>query len=164
HPSVVDTLNEYACRPDTHAYQNSRGILPLLEAIAGWYDRWYGVSLDPNAHVLPLIGSKEGIVHVCMTYLQEGDEALFPNPGYPAYAAAVRLSGATGIPYRMEEKQGWLTNLDEVAKHDLSNVKMMWLNYPHMPTGTAATAAFFNEVVAFAKQHRILLCHDNPYS
>ncbi|MGV3762406.1 pyridoxal phosphate-dependent aminotransferase [Parapedobacter sp.] len=164
HPTVIETLNEYASRPDTHAYQNYKGILPLRQAVAAWYNRWYGVSLDPNANVLPLIGSKEGIVHVCMTYLQEGDEALFPNPGYPAYAAAVRLSGATGIPYRLEEKHGWLPNLDELAKQDLSKVKIMWLNYPHMPTGTPATAAFFKEVVAFAKQYNILLCHDNPYS
>ncbi|MEC3879928.1 pyridoxal phosphate-dependent aminotransferase [Parapedobacter sp. 10938] len=164
HPDVIETLNEYASRPDTHAYQNYKGILPLREAMADWYRNWYGVSLDPNANVLPLIGSKEGIVHVCMTYLQEGDEALFPNPGYPAYAAAVRLSGATGVPYRLEEKQGWLPNLDELAKRDLSKVKLMWLNYPHMPTGTPATTSFFNEVVAFAKQHHILLCHDNPYS
>jgi len=164
HPTVIDALNTYATRPDTHAYQNYKGILPLRQAIADWYRNWYGVSLDPNVNVLPLIGSKEGIVHVCMTYLEEGDEALFPNPGYPAYAAAVRLSGATGIPYRLEEKQGWLPNLDELARRDLSKVKMMWLNYPHMPTGTPATSAFFNEVVAFAKQHEILLCHDNPYS
>ncbi len=164
HPSVIDTLHAYASQPDTHGYQNYKGILPLRQAIANWYSDWYGVSLDPNIHVLPLIGSKEGIVHVCMTYLQEGDEALFPNPGYPAYSAAVRLSGATGIPYELEEKNGWLPDLDELAKQDLSNVKMMWLNYPHMPTGTSATAAFFKEVVAFAKQYHILLCHDNPYS
>ena len=164
HPEVIETLHEYASRPDTHAYQNYRGIPQLRQAIADWYHTWYGVTIAPNAHVLPLIGSKEGIVHVCMTYLQEGDEALFPNPGYPAYAAAIRLSGATGIPYRLEEKNGWLPNLDELSKRDLSRVKMMWLNYPHMPTGTPATAAFFNEVVAFAKQHQLLLCHDNPYS
>lgn len=164
HPEVIETLHEYASRPDTHAYQNYRGILPLRQAIADWYGTWYGVPLDPNAHVLPLIGSKEGIVHVCMTYLQEGDEALYPNPGYPAYAAAVRLSGATGVPYRLEEKNGWFPDLDDLSKRDLTRVKMMWLNYPHMPTGTPATSSFFNEAVAFAKQHELLLCHDNPYS
>lgn len=164
HPTVIDTLHTYATRPDTHAYQNYKGILPLRQAIADWYRDWYGVSLDPNTNVLPLIGSKEGIVHICMTYLQEGDEALFPNPGYPAYAAAVRLSGATGVPYELEEKNDWLPDLDRLAKRDLTKVKLMWLNYPHMPTGTPATAAFFDEVVAFAKQHNILLCHDNPYS
>ncbi len=164
HPDVVDTLHAHATRPDTHAYQNYRGILPLRQAMADWYSRWYGVSVNPDTQVLPLIGSKEGIVHVCMTYLQEGDEALFPNPGYPAYAAAVRLSGATGIPYDLVEENSWLPDLEALAKRDLTHVKMMWLNYPHMPTGTPATAAFFGEVVAFAKRHNILLCHDNPYS
>lgn len=164
HPSVIETLNKNAALPDTHAYQNYKGVLPLRQAMADWYKRYYGVLLDPNRNVLPLIGSKEGIVHVCMTYLQEGDEALFPNPGYPAYAAAVRLSGATGIPYTLTEQNKWLPDLDKLANTDLSKVKLMWLNYPHMPTGSIATASFFQEAVAFAKQHHILLCHDNPYS
>lgn len=164
HPSVIETLYEYASRPDTHAYQNYQGILPLRQAIADWYGRYYGVSLDPNQNVLPLIGSKEGIVHICMTYLAEGDEALFPNPGYPAYSAAIRLSGATGIPYTLTPENNWLPDLDALAKTDLSRVKLMWLNYPHMPTGAMATESFFKEIVAFATQHNILLCHDNPYS
>ncbi len=164
HPSVIETLYEYASLPNTHAYQNYKGILPLREAIADWYNRYYGVSLDPNTNVLPLIGSKEGIVHICMTYLAEGDEALFPNPGYPAYSAAVRLSGATGVPYTLVPENDWLPDLDALAKTDLSRVKLMWLNYPHMPTGAAAKVSFFAEIVAFAKQHNILLCHDNPYS
>jgi len=164
HPSVIETLHEHALMPHTHAYQNYRGILPLRRAIADWYSRFYSVSLDPNTNVLPLIGSKEGIVHICMTYLAEGDEALFPNPGYPAYAAAIRLSGATGVPYLLTAENGWLPDLDALAKTDLSRVKLMWLNYPHMPTGAAANTSFFKEVVQFAKQHHILLCHDNPYS
>ncbi len=164
HPSVVETLNEYASLPNTHAYQNYKGILPLRQAIADWYDRYYGVLLDPNTNVLPLIGSKEGIVHICMTYLEEGDEALLPNPGYPAYAAAVRLSGARGIPYTLSSKNNWLPDLDALAKRDLSKVKIMWLNYPHMPTGADASVAFFKDIVGFAKQYDILLCHDNPYS
>lgn len=164
HPSVVETLHEYASLPNTHAYQNYKGVLPLRQAIADWYNRYYGVLLDPNINVLPLIGSKEGIVHICMTYLAEGDEALFPNPGYPAYSAAVRLSGATGIPYTLIPENNWLPDLDALAKTDLSRVKLMWLNYPHMPTGAPARESFFKEIVAFAKQHNILLCHDNPYS
>src|SRR5690606_13456665 len=164
HPSVVETLHEYASLPHTHAYQNYRGILPLRQAIADWYARYYGVLLDANKNVLPLIGSKEGIVHICMTYLTEGDEALFPNPGYPAYSAAVRLSGATGIPYTLTPENDWLPDLDALAKTDLSRVKLMWLNYPHMPTGAPAKISFFKEIVDFAKQHNILLCHDNPYS
>lgn len=164
HPSVIETLHEYASLPHTHAYQNYQGILPLRQAIADWYGRYYGVSLDPSENVLPLIGSKEGIVHICMTYLAEGDEALFPNPGYPAYSAAVRLSGATGISYTLTPENNWLPDLDALAKTDLSRVKLMWLNYPHMPTGSMATDSFFKEIVAFATQHNILLCHDNPYS
>lgn len=164
HPAVIETLHEYASLTSTHAYQNYRGVLPLRAAMADWYRTHYQVSLDPNRHVLPLIGSKEGIVHTCMTYLQEGDEALFPNPGYPAYAAAIRLSGATGISYTLDARNSWLPDLDALAQRDLSKVKLMWLNYPHMPTGATATAAFFSEAVAFARQHNILLCHDNPYS
>lgn len=164
HPTVISTLHENASLPNTHGYQNYRGALPLRQAIADWYNHFYGVSVDPEKQVLPLIGSKEGIVHVCMTYLEEGDEALFPNPGYPAYASAIRLSGATGIPYRLDEQQGWLPDLDTLAKGDLSKVKLLWLNYPHMPTGVRAPKSFFDEAVSFAKQHQILLCHDNPYS
>ncbi|WP_257656390.1 pyridoxal phosphate-dependent aminotransferase [Parapedobacter lycopersici] len=164
HPSVIQTLSEYAEQPNTHGYQNYRGIPALRQAIGDWYSRYYGVSLDPAKEILPLIGSKEGIVHVCMTYLQAGDEALIPNPGYPTYASAVRLSEATAIPYTLDAGRNWLPDLDVLAKLDLSRVKLMWLNYPHMPTGAAAPASFFGELVAFAKQHQILLCHDNPYS
>ncbi|EEI89772.1 aminotransferase, class I/II [Sphingobacterium spiritivorum ATCC 33300] len=114
--------------------------------------------------ILPLIGSKEGIVHICMTYLQEGDEVLIPNPGYPAYAAAVRLSGATAVPYTMTEENDWLPNLNELEQTDLSKVKIMWINYPHMPTGSKATTSFFEAVIAFGKKYNILICHDNPYS
>jgi len=164
HPSVIDALHRFASQPNTHGYQNYRGILSLRTAMADWYQRYYDVTLDPNTQVLPLIGSKEGIVHVCMTYLETGDEALFPDPGYPAYAAAVRLSGATGVPYALHAENGWLPDLDRLARQDLSRVKLMWLNYPHMPTGTLAPYTFFEELVAFAREHQILLCHDNPYS
>lgn len=164
HPSVIDTLVEYASKPTTHAYQSYRGVPALRQAIAAWYDTHYGVSLNPDTQVLPLIGSKEGIVHICMTYLQEGDSVLVPNPGYPTYASAVRLSGATVIPYSLSEENGWFPNLDKLEQEGLSNVKMMWINYPHMPTGAAATPAFFKRIVDFARKHQILLCHDNPYS
>ena len=164
HPTVIQTLHEYAALPHTHAYQNYKGIPALRQAITGWYKRYYGVSLNPDTNVLPLIGSKEGIVHTCMTYLQDGDEALIPNPGYPTYSSAVRLSGAMGVPYTLTPENNWMPDLDALAKKDLSRVKLMWLNYPHMPTGTAATETFFREAVAFAKQYGILLCHDNPYS
>ncbi|GAA3939827.1 aminotransferase class I/II-fold pyridoxal phosphate-dependent enzyme [Chitinophaga oryziterrae] len=164
HPSVIAALNEQAQKPDTHAYQGYKGIPALRQAIASFYKRYYRVELDPEKEVLPLIGSKEGIMHICMTYLQEGDEALVPNPGYPTYRSAVNLSGATVVDYDLEEKNGWLPDLDALAKKDLSKVKLMWVNYPHMPTGARFNAAFAEKLVQFAQQHNILICHDNPYS
>lgn len=164
HPSVIAALHEYAQKPDTHAYQGYKGIPALRKAMADWYQRFYGVSLEPEKEVLPLIGSKEGIMHICMTYLQEGDEALVPNPGYPTYRSAVNLSGATVVDYDLEEKNGWLPDLDALAKRDLSKVKLMWVNYPHMPTGARFNEAFALKLIAFAKEHNILICHDNPYS
>lgn len=164
HPSVIAALHEYAQRPDTHAYQGYKGIPAIRKAMADWYQRFYGVALDPEKEVLPLIGSKEGIMHICMTYLQEGDEALVPNPGYPTYRSAVNLSGATVVDYDLEEKNGWLPDLDALAKRDLSKVKLMWVNYPHMPTGARFNEEFARKLVAFAEQHNILICHDNPYS
>lgn len=164
HPSVIAALHEYAQKPDTHAYQGYKGIPALRKAMADWYQRFYGVSLDAEKEVLPLIGSKEGIMHICMTYLQEGDEALVPNPGYPTYRSAVNLSGATVVDYDLEEKNGWLPDLDALAQRDLSKVKLMWVNYPHMPTGARFNEAFAAKLIAFAQQHNILICHDNPYS
>lgn len=164
HPTVIETLNKYASLPNAHAYQSYKGMPALRSAIASWYNRYYAVHLNPDTEILPLIGSKEGIMHICMTYLQEGDEALIPNPGYPTYSSAVRLAGASGVQYELEERNGWLPDLDALGKRDLSKVKLMWINYPHMPTGAKANRDFFERLIAFAKAHRILLCHDNPYS
>lgn len=164
HPDVIATLHEYAAKDEGHGYQNYKGVLPLRQAMCDWYARYYGVSLDPNSEILPLMGSKEGILHICMTYLEDGTEALIPNPGYPTYSSAVRLSGAMAVPYVLKEQNGWLPDLDVLAKSDLSRVRVMWLNYPHMPTGARAPQSFFEEIVAFAKENQILLCHDNPYS
>lgn len=164
HPSVIEALTENAHRPDTHAYQGYKGIPALRQAMASWYQRYYSVTLDPEKEVLPLIGSKEGIMHICMTYLQEGDEALVPNPGYPTYRSAVNLSGATVRDYDLEEKNGWLPDLDALAKTDLSKVKLMWVNYPHMPTGARFNTTFAEKLIRFANDHNILICHDNPYS
>jgi aspartate/methionine/tyrosine aminotransferase len=164
HPSVIAALNEYAQKPNTHAYQGYKGIPALRNAMAAWYQRFYNVALDPDTEVLPLIGSKEGIMHLCMTFLQEGDEALLPNPGYPTYRSAVQLSGATVVDYDLEEKNGWLPDLDALSKKDLGRVKLMWVNYPHMPTGAVTNNAFAKELIAFARRHNILICHDNPYS
>lgn len=164
HPSVIAALHEYAQQPGTHAYQGYKGIPALRKAMAAWYSRYYGVTLDADTEVLPLIGSKEGIMHICMTYLQEGDEALVPNPGYPTYRSAVQLSGATVVDYDLFAENGWLPDLEALGRKDLSRVKLMWVNYPHMPTGAAASADFARQLVAFARRHNILICHDNPYS
>jgi aspartate/methionine/tyrosine aminotransferase len=164
HPDVIRVLSEQAAAPNTHGYQNYKGAPALRQAMADWYQQYYQVVLDPNTEILPLIGSKEGIVHICMTYLQEGDEVPLPNPGYPAYSSAVRISGASSIPYSLSEDNDWLPDLAELEKSDLSKVKMMWINYPHMPTGTLAKEGFFEEIIAFGRKHNILICHDNPYS
>ncbi|MGN6509909.1 MAG: pyridoxal phosphate-dependent aminotransferase [Chitinophaga sp.] len=164
HASVTAALNEHAAKPNTHAYQGYKGIPALRQAIAGWYGRYYNVPLNPDTEVLPLIGSKEGIMHICMTFLQEGDEALIPDPGYPTYRSAVQLSGATPVTYTLSAANDWQPDLDALEKRDLSNVKLMWVNYPHMPTGAAAKKETFEKLVAFAARHHILLCHDNPYS
>ncbi|WP_286858048.1 MULTISPECIES: pyridoxal phosphate-dependent aminotransferase [Sphingobacterium] len=164
HPEVIATLNENAQLPNVHGYQNYKGAPALRQAVADWYQRYYQATFNPNTEILPLIGSKEGIVHICMTYLQEGDQALIPNPGYPAYAAAVRLSGAEAITYKLTQEKNWLIDFNELRKQDLSQVKLMWINYPHMPTGASASDAFYGELIAFAKEYNILICHDNPYS
>lgn len=164
HPEVIKVLSEQAAQNNTHGYQNYKGAPVLRQAMADWYARYYGVTLDSNTEILPLIGSKEGIVHICMTYLQEGDEVLIPNPGYPAYTSAVRVTGATPTPYALALENNWLVDFEELEKRDLSNVKMMWINYPHMPTGALANKEFFEKVIAFGKKHNILICHDNPYS
>ena len=164
HPDVIKVLSEQASLDNTHGYQNYKGAPALRQAMADWYQRYYEVKLDANTEILPLIGSKEGIVHICMTYLQEGDEVLIPNPGYPAYTSAVRITGATPVPYTLTQENNWLVDFEALEKLDLSKVKMMWINYPHMPTGALANKEFFEKVIAFGKKHNILICHDNPYS
>ena len=141
HPSVVDELHAAALRPDTHAYQSYKGSPVLRQAIADWYRTSYGVPLDPDREILPLIGSKEGIMHVCMTFLNEGDEALVPNPGYPTYRSAVQLAGARPLDYELKAEGGWMPDLQALEAMDLSRVKLMWVNYPHMPTGAVADSA-----------------------
>lgn len=164
HPEVIRTLQEAAARPDTHAYQNYKGAPVLRKAMADWYATWYKVSLDPDSEILPLIGSKEGIMHICMTYLNEGDKALIPDPGYPTYSSAVRLAGGIPVPYALTQARGWEPDWDALEAMDLKNVKLMWVNYPHMPTGQKASKALFEKLVDFGRRHGILICHDNPYS
>lgn len=163
-PDVIEELNQQSLLDNNHAYQSYNGLLELRQAFADWYQRYFNVKLNPNTEILPLIGSKEGIMHISMTYLEEGDEVLIPNPGYPAYSAVANLTGATIREYELREENGWLPDLKALAKTDLSKVKLMWVNYPHMPTGKNAPLSFFEELVAFAKTHHILLCNDNPYS
>jgi aspartate/methionine/tyrosine aminotransferase len=164
HPEVIKVLQDEVIKPNVHGYQSYKGAEALRNAVAGWYKRWYGVELNPASEVLPLIGSKEGIMHICMTYLNEGDVALIPNPGYPTYRSAVQLAGGRCMEYNLKEENSWLIDFDELEQEDLSEVKIMWVNYPQMPTGQLPTKPFFERLVAFGKKHNILICHDNPYS
>lgn len=164
HPDVIAVLQSEAAKPNTHAYQSYKGSPVFRKAIAEWYAKWYSVSLNPDTEILPLLGSKEGIMHICMTYLNEGDEALIPDPGYPTYSSAVRLAGGKPVSYPLTEENGWEPDLEGLEKTDLSKVKLMWVNYPHMPTGQMAGPDLFARLIAFAHKHQILLCHDNPYS
>ncbi|HTR28934.1 MAG TPA: aminotransferase class I/II-fold pyridoxal phosphate-dependent enzyme [Puia sp.] len=166
HPEVIRTLQEESARPNVHGYQSYKGSPILRKAVAAWYRQWYRVDLDPDTEILPLIGSKEGIMHICMTYLDEGDAALLPNPGYPTYRSAVKLAGGTGIDYTLSGDNDWLPDFDELDRlaGTHGRVKLMWVNYPHMPTGKLPDGSLFEKLVAFGKKHGILICHDNPYS
>jgi LL-diaminopimelate aminotransferase len=164
HPDVIKVLQDEAAKLNTHAYQSYKGSPILRNAVADWYNTWYGVSLHADTEILPLIGSKEGIMHICMTYLNEGDEALIPNPGYPTYKSAVTLAGGICVDYDLAEENNWLPDFDALEKTDLSKVKLMFVNYPHMPTGQLPTNDVFEKIIAFAKAKNILVVHDNPYS
>jgi LL-diaminopimelate aminotransferase len=164
HKSVIEVLHNESIKSNTHAYQSYKGSPVLRNAIAKWYKQWYDVDLIPDKEILPLIGSKEGIMHICMTYLNEGDSALVPNPGYPTYRTAIQCAGATPIAYHLKEENNWLPDFEEIEKQDLSNVKLMWVSYPHMPTGKLPTDGLFEQLIDFAKKYSILICHDNPYS
>ena len=164
HPAVLEALQNGAAQPKAHGYQSYTGIPALREAWAVWYSQFYGVALNPDNQILPLIGSKEGIVHVAMAFLEPGDVALVPNPGYPAYSAATQLAGASVQLYDLSESSGWLPDLKQLESTDLSQVKLMWVNYPHMPTGEPGSADVFQMLVDFGKKHNILIVNDNPYS
>ncbi|MCU0335484.1 MAG: aminotransferase class I/II-fold pyridoxal phosphate-dependent enzyme [Chitinophagaceae bacterium] len=164
HPDVIKVLQEESARPNVHAYQSYKGSPVLRQAIAAWYQRWYGVQLNADTQILPLIGSKEGIMHICMTYLNEGDAALVPNPGYPTYRSAVKLAGADCIDYELTEANEWQPDWQALESMDLTKVKLMWVNYPQMPTGQVPQREVFEKLIDFGKRHDILICHDNPYS
>ena len=144
HPDVIKTLQEESAKPNVHAYQNYKGSPILRNAFANWYKQWYNVDLNADTEILPLIGSKEGIMHICMTYLNEGDEVLVPNPGYPTYRSAVQLAGGICVDYELKEANNYYPDFDALEKKDLSKVKLMWVNYPQMPTGQPASKKYLN--------------------
>ncbi|MDQ3015996.1 MAG: aminotransferase class I/II-fold pyridoxal phosphate-dependent enzyme [Bacteroidota bacterium] len=164
HPDVIQTLNEESQKGNVHGYQSYNGILTLRIAMSDWYHRWYGVALNPDTEILPLMGSKEGILHICMTYLNDGDQVLIPNPGYPTYQSAVKLAGGVCMEYELKSENGFVPDFDLLEKSNLNNVKIMFVNYPHMPTGQLPTKKLFEDIVAFGIKHHILMIHDNPYS
>ncbi len=164
HTAVIETLQNSAGHSKAHGYQSYTGIPALREAWAAWYDRYYGVRLNADNEILPLIGSKEGIVHIAMAFLEPGDVALVPNPGYPTYRAASLLAGAEVRYYDLKEETDWLPDLEQLEQSDLSLVKILWVNYPHMPTGAPGSEAIFQQLVDFGKRHNVLVVNDNPYS
>src|SRR5688572_2778289 len=166
HPDVIKVLQEESVKPNVHAYQSYKGSPILRKAMSDWYQNWYGVTLNPDTEILPLIGSKEGIMHICMTYLNDGDEVLVPNPGYPTYRSAVKLAGGICVDYDLKEETNWEPDFDALDKQVKASgkIKLMWINYPEMPVGKLPSADLFEKTVAFGKKHDILICHDNPYS
>ena len=161
---TIEALCQHARRADEHGYQPYVGIPELRQGFAGWYKRWYGVELDPRTEIQPLIGSKEGILHISLAFLNPGDGVLVPNPGYPTYSSVSKLVEANLIPYDLKEELGWQPDFEELEKMDLTNVKLMWTNYPNMPTGANASRELYERLVAFGRKHGIVVCNDNPYS
>ena len=161
---VIDALKNTAENQQSHGYQNYQGIPEFRSSIANFYAREYGVTLNPNKEILPMMGSKEGIMHLSMTFLNPGDEVLIPNPGYPTYTSVTNLLDAKPIYYSLDLGKAGRPNLEDLESRDLSKVKIMWINYPHMPTGATGSRQILEELVVFAKKHEIVLLHDNPYS
>jgi len=161
---VVEKLVQGAENPDNHAYQSYKGIPELREAFAAWYEKYYHVALDPVTEIQPLAGSKEGILLLSLAFLNRGDKVLVPNPGYPTYSSATLLAEAEIIPFDLKENNGWRPDFEALEAMDLNGVKMMWVNYPNMPTGACADMALYKRLVEFGQKHRILICNDNPYS
>ena len=163
-PEVIDALCDCARKPGTHGYQSYIGLPELREAMARWYKDWYGVQLDPASEIQPLMGSKEGILLLSLAFLNPGDKVLVPNPGYPTYTSATLMCEAELVKYDLVEADGWYPDFEALEKMDLRGVKLMWVNYPNMPTGAPARREVFEKLVDFARRHRILLVNDNPYS
>lgn len=164
HEDVIKTLGEEAAKSDAHGYQPYVGLPQLREAFASWYDRFYNVTLNPKSEIQPLIGSKEGILHTTLAFVNPGDGVLVPNPGYPTYTSVSRLAEAEIYTYDLTEDGGWEPNFEELEKLPLDKIKLMWANYPHMPTGKCASLELFQKLVDFGKKHNIVIVNDNPYS
>ena len=162
--NTIDALNLSSNKKGHHGYQSYRGIAELRTAIADWQKSVFNITVDANSEILPLMGSKEGIVHVLNAFINPGDEVLVPNPGYPSYTAAALLAGGKVRNYNLVEQNNWLIDVNELEKQDLSKVKLMWVNYPHMPTGVKGSIEMFKSLVELAYKHNFLLCNDNPYS
>jgi aspartate/methionine/tyrosine aminotransferase len=163
-PNTVSVLAAEAAKSSAHGYQSYAGAAALRKAFADWYLKYFKVKLDWESEILPLIGSKEGIMHISMAWVNPGDVVLVPDPGYPTYSSVTALTGGTVKTYDLTEDKGWLPDLEKLEDSDLSGVKLMWINYPHMPSGANADRKTFEKLVAFADRHSILLCNDNPYS
>ena len=161
---TIDTLCHHAHQADEHGYQPYVGIPELRKGFSDWYKTWYGVDLDPKTEIQPLIGSKEGILHISLTFLNPGDGVLVPNPGYPTYSSVTNLVEANLILYDLKEELGWQPDFEALENMDLSHVKLMWTNYPNMPTGANASIELYERLVAFGRKHNIIICNDNPYS
>src|SRR5215467_10010288 len=167
HADVIKTLQEESAKPNVHAYQSYKGSPVLRKAISEWYKKWYDVPLDADLEILPLIGSKEGIMHICMTYFQEGIGVLIPNPGYPTYSSAVKLSGATPVYYDLLEENNYepdFEELEKIVRSSTTEVRGLFVNYSQMPTGQQPNKQLFDKLILFAKKNNILIIHDNPYS
>ena len=163
-PQTIDKLCEVAHDPSAHGYQPTMGTMELRKAMADFYHRWYGVEVDAASEVQPLIGSKEGILHITLAFVNPGDEALVPNPGYPTYTSLSKILGAKVVNYNLDEDNGWQPDFEELEHRDLSRVKLMWTNYPNMPTGGDARMEMYRKLVDFARRHDIVVVNDNPYS
>jgi len=164
HADVIDTLAREAEVSGNHSYQPYTGLPALRKGYADWYRRYYGVELNPDNEILPLIGSKEGVLHISLAFLNPGDGVLVPNPGYPTYSSVSKLVGARIVSYELDENRGWEPDFDALEKADLSGVKLMWVNYPNMPTGARASKALYERLVDFGLRHGIVIVNDNPYS
>lgn len=161
---TIAALAAEAQKPNTHGYQSYVGIPELRNGFAQWYKKWYDVELNPTTEIQPLIGSKEGILHITLAFVNPGDSVLVPNPGYPTYTSASRICEANIISYDLDENNNWEPDFEALEQMDLSSVKLMWVNYPNMPTGANATVELYEKLVAFGKKHSIVICNDNPYS